>query len=222
MAAGSDVGSVLLVAVTTRSPDDLPEGSLGIPRVIESAATIDAHVVVVDTEVEWETAPTDSLEWLAPRAIHFDDVMRSCTDAGALPFRFGSAFSDDAAVLAHLDARSEAISAELERLDNVREYRLAVSIERSDPESASSGADYLRRRRSETRDGSAVLDDLRERLQVMCTSTHIASIAETRLAMSVLCTAAQWVEVTSALVESSATAEYEGPLPPYHFVRLDE
>jgi len=218
---GSDPagGTLLLAAVSTRPVGDLPEGPLGVPKTIDHDGLV---VIVVETDVDWSTAPTDSLEWLAPRAIHFDDVIRAGTSAGVLPFRFGSAFGDESALVDHLDRRSDAVRAELERLSDVDEYRVTATIERSDPEAAASGSDYLRRRRSETHDGRAMLDRLHERLRDSCRAVDVSTSAEAQMSLSILCTPEQWSDVSAVLARSSATVEYEGPLPPYHFVTLDD
>lgn|GEM_PF-3098358 len=215
-------GSVVLVAITKSRPGPLPAGPLGTPRLIDTSRSSGGFVVVVETDVDWSTAPTESLEWLAPRAIHFDDLARACTSAGVLPFRFGIAFSSEHDLLAHLDSRSVAIQRELDRLDGRHEYRVGVSIDRSDPSASASGADYLRRRRSEIRDGRTELDELRHDLESASSAVHYTSIAEAQMSVAVLCGADEWAEVSAVLRRSTATVEYEGPLPPYHFVALDE
>lgn len=68
-----------------------------------------------------------NIDWVAPRAVAHDRVLTWASDGGAVvPFPMWTIFSSDAAVVAMLDARREALACALARAASGREYVLRI------------------------------------------------------------------------------------------------
>lgn len=98
----------------------------------------------------------EDLDWLAATAREHDHVVRVAARAGVtVPLRLATVYLDDDRVRAMLDERGEDFRAALGRLDGRAEWGVKGYVEPSAtpapaaPASATSGTDYLRRRKAQ-------------------------------------------------------------------------
>lgn len=132
----------------------LPAGVLGEPRLVPLDGDHDAIVAMLPTEREaWDDA---SAEQTAAAVLHHDAVLTACLALDVAPARFGTLVDDRAALDAVGERHSHEIAATLTRLRGRREFEVRIPERRP---VATSGADYLRRRRDELT--GAADDDLR-------------------------------------------------------------
>ena len=161
----ADRTGVWLYAVTrSRDRRDELTGVAGAPvRPIESAGLV-ALGSTVDLASYGEEAlkrNLEDLDWLAATARAHDHVVRAATSRGpSVPLRLATVYLDDDRVRAMLDTRGADFAAALRRFDGRAEWGVKGYAEpAATPEvartSASSGTDYLRRRRAELADRRA-------------------------------------------------------------------
>lgn len=135
---------------------------------------------------------------------HNDLLLGALTDGVVVPFRFGTAFADRAALDAWLERHRPQLEVELERLRGKAEW----SVETVAP-ARPSGERYL-----EERLATATLPDVRARLEL---------VAAERNGDAYLVERERQEELAAALAELE-TAGHElrvtGPWPPYSFARL--
>lgn len=194
----------------------LPEGPLGVPRT--EPLDGGAFAVVSETSGPWSDDRLEDIEWIAPRALHHDEVLRAAVTFTVVPLRFGAVYRHRAG----LEHAMRRIAPSLPPLfDGIRgkdEYRLTVLRRREPRPQDESGAAYLRRRRREHESSAGSSAQL-----VELAATHVAAVEPVRSdehadTIDVLADAAQLHRLLRALHGSEATVD--GPLPPYHFVRL--
>ncbi|MFI1166210.1 GvpL/GvpF family gas vesicle protein [Streptomyces sp. NPDC020801] len=121
-------------------------------------------------------AHLEDLDWLAATARAHQGVIDALTVVTTpLPLRLATVFRDDSAVRTMIEAREEHIRDTLERLEGRVEWGVKVYVETEQPQESAvpapkptSGRDYLRRRRQQTR----THEDLWQKAEGFATALH--------------------------------------------------
>lgn len=214
------------------------------------AAGLQAVVCDVDVTAyrRLEAPETDDLEFLARAARTHDALLRTLAEsAPVLPLRLGTLLPDDDAVLDLLDRHHGSLRAELGRLRGYGEWSVRVhdveTLVAAEPAPSpvsspvSSGADYLRARRSDLserqqrwRDRDALATAIHGALGELAVdaqrlSSRVADDGRTPTLHGVYLVADRDRDRLAAAVERVRTdhgveIEMTGPWPAYHFTAV--
>jgi hypothetical protein len=225
-------------------PRRLPGG--GAPRWVVGAG-VRALVCDVDPatfEVLRSPGP-EGLDTLAAAAHAHDEVLAHLAAATTvLPLRLGTVVPDDEALRALLAEHADELSAELGRMEGMAEWSVTVQLfDEAEPgdeaaRAASSGADYLQRRRDalDAREHrwerrQALAAALHERLASCArqadtvTSRPVDDVAPPLLHGVYLVSADEVADLEEVVARLRAehpgtVIEITGPWPPYHFTSV--
>ena len=150
-------GLYTFAVVDTASSEELAREGL---RLIPSGrlAAVVENVEVTEFEGERLEQNLADREWLERMVRHHETVIESLLDGrGVVPMRFGSIFSTEDGLRAMLAENTDAFAAMLDDVRGRHEWGVRVNADREamvrqlapSASSASSGGDYLRRRRAE-------------------------------------------------------------------------
>ena len=99
-----------------------------------------------------------NLEWLANASVHHQRVVGSIAEiADILPARFGTVFLGDQSMAAHVSERKAALAGALRKIEGASEWGVKVFAEAPAvpaPSPATSGTDYLLKKREQLRQGT--------------------------------------------------------------------
>lgn len=184
--------------------------------------------------------------WLESAVRHHETVIEELLDGRAVvPMRFGSIFSAEEGLVAMLDENAARFAALLDSVRGRREWGVRILADREalvrrlapSAAAATSGSDYLRRRRAEMQADNEVSAMAAEVANEV--ANQLAALAERHVLLQprqpdprTLCTASFLIPVanegrflagTDALTRAhdGITLDVTGPWPPYSFTAAD-
>jgi len=222
-------------------------------RVLEHRG-LDAVLSTVDLDEFGEEGLHRNLEdltWLEAVARGHDDVVQAVARNGAVaPMRLATIFTSEDGVRSRLDELYEALTSALDRVEGRHEWSVKIyAPERAAESSAapstapSSGADYLRRKKSQTLEKQTaedealrVADTVHDTLAAQCVASRRLRPQDPRLTghegtMTLNGAylvdddlAGSFTEVATRLAEENPQSrlEVQGPWPPYSFATLEQ
>lgn len=186
----------------------------------------------------------EDLDWLAATARAHDHVVRAAARRGVtVPLRLATVYRDDDRVRATLDQRSAEFHETLRRFEGRAEWGVKGYLDRQPeqtpaPASATSGTDYLRRRRAQLATQRATGDQAgqdAQRIHEALTSLAVVARKHPRQDSRLTGTSAPMILNSTYLVDDDRAAEFHrlvteqgnerpgirldltGPWPPYSF-----
>lgn len=226
-------------------------GMRGAPLVVVRQRGLDVVACSVDLDEFGEAALTrnlEDLEWLEVVARTHDDVVRAVHQhATSAPLRLVTICSDDDSTRSRVDEWYDELVVVLDRIEGRHEWSVKAYARRQTPPTpvgvgaSESGAEYLRRKRSQAAERRAATEDDARAAEEMHDSLAAHAVASRRLpaqdprltgrAGTMLLNGAYLVTEGGGEEFISAAAEIErrhplveievqGPWPPYSFAVL--
>ena len=206
MAATTDAR--YLFGFTDRPIPDLPAGPLGQPVTEPFDAVPGLHTI---SAVLADPVDLSERDAAIAAAVHHDQVLGACLGGAVIPVRVGTVVAAGTALGDALD--TDELAATFERITGRNQYELVVAARK---ERASSGADYLLKRRAALREPLAdrvvaSVTECTDRVVVMREADGTVKIA-------VLVSSPDELGQLTDAAGRHGTVEVSGPHPPYQFV----